>query len=249
MSFYGIKQGSEGKILTRWTEVQKLVTELNAKRRQDRTLAEVQYKKFPTEEEAKQFLVTGYTPNYEKRAKRNNPYRQVERIAEFQNDLAAATESSHAIFYVDGACDRTRAQLGVFSVIDSANVTQTFTLEPLTSNRCELAASIAAMQIFLKQIKENDEFKRCKGITIFTDNKYSKETQDLADNRWFDSGVWLTSEKTQVLNIDLLRRSVELRREILRNNYEVAIRVVPGHRNTIADALSKEQGTFPSFQL
>jgi len=248
MSYYAVRQGEDGQILTKWADVQKLMVELNAKRRINRLLPKVEHKKFPTEEEAKNFLQIGYTPNYEKRAKRNDTFRQAERIAEFNNALEAATADEHAIFYVDGASNSSRSQLGVHSTVDAYEVTQHFRLTPLTSNRCEIAASICAMQIFLER-KDLPDYKRFKGLTIFTDSSYSKIAQDTAHKRWYDSGVWVTSEGKATENVDLLICSVQLRRAILRSGFKVDIQLVPGHRNIIADKLSKAEGVFEEFKL
>lgn len=248
MSYYAIRQGENGEILTKWADVQKLMSEWNAKRRVNRLLPKVEHKKFPTEEEAKQFLEVGYTPNYEKRAKRADFTHKAERIAEFTNALETATAAEHAIFYVDGASNSRRSQIGVHSTVDSSGVTQNFTILPLTSNRCEIAASICAMQLFLQR-RELPEYKPFKGLTIFTDNSYSKIAQDQAHKRWYDSGVWVTSEGKTVENVDLLICSVQLRREIQRLGLELDIQLVPGHRNIAADTLSKAEGVFENFKL
>jgi ribonuclease HI len=104
------------------------------------------------------------------------------------------------------------------------------------------------MQLLLER-RESPEYKRFRGLTIFTDSSYSKIAQDQAHRRWYDTGVWVTSEGKMAENVDLLMCSVQLRREIQRLGLELDIQLVPGHRNVAADTLSKAEGVFENFKL
>lgn len=247
MSFYAVRMGlEEGKILTKWNDVVALMKEWNSRRKQNRMLPKVEHKKFDSEEAAQDFLVTGYVPNSMREAVRNSIFKGAERIAEFNQALATTTEQKHTIFYVDGAHNSVRSQLGVHCSTGDINVTQTFDIPPLTNNRCELAASICAMQIYLEHTKSN-LIDTC-GMTIFTDSTYSKLVQDCADRRWFD-GHWIKQDGKPVENVDLLTCSVRLRRELKSLGKAVDIQIVPGHMNSVADKLSKAEGVYEKFKL
>lgn len=246
MSFYAVRQGEKGQIVFMWKECQRLIADWNALRKTDRSLRPVEYKKFNTEAEANEFLKVGYKPNYDKQAKRNDLHKHAERIAEFNVALDEAKAKNHCIFYVDGACSPARAQLGVFSVAQEEGFTRNFRLPPITNNRCEISASIAAMQHFLAS---KSALAAYAGITIFTDSSYSKIAQDCAYKYWYDSGVWVKSDGKPVENVDLLVCSVRLRKEIIRGGQAVDIQLVPGHCNTLADRLSKMEGVFEDFKL
>jgi len=246
MSFYAIRQGDRGQIVFMWSEAQRLIAEWNALRRTDRSLRPVEYKKFHSEAEANDFLKIGYTPNYDRQAKKNDLHKQAQRIAEFNSAVEEAKAKNHCLFYVDGACNPSRTQIGVFSATEAEGFTLNFRLPPLTNNRCEIAASISAMQRFLEK---KPAFTSYAGVTIFTDSEYAKIAQDSAYNYWYDSGVWVKSNGEAVLNVDLLVCSVRLRKEIIRGGHAVEIRLVPGHCNSFADKLSKAEGIFEDFKL
>lgn len=246
MSFYAVRQGDKGQIVFMWKEAQRLIADWNGLRKANHLLKPVEYKKFHSEAEANEFLKVGYTPNYDRQAKRNDLHKHAQRIAEFNTAIEEAKAKNHCIFYVDGASNASRTQLGVFSVVEAQGWTQNFRLEPLTNNRCEIAASICAMQQFLKNKPAYASFA---GVTIFTDSEYSKIVQECANNFWYDSGVWVKTGGQPVLNVDLLMCSVRLRREIVRGGHAVDIQVIPGHCNTLADQLSKMEGIFEDFKL
>lgn len=247
MSFYAVRMGlQEGKILTKWNDVVVLMKEWNSRRKQDRTLPKVEHKKFDSEQGAEEFLLTGYVPDYARETARNSVFKQAERMAEFKNALDAAVEKKHTIFYVDGAHDSRRSQLGVYSDFYGISLTQIFDIPPLTNNRCEIAASVCALQIYLERAKEKPEEN--SGITIFTDSTYSKLAQDYADKRWFD-GSWVKNDGKSVENVDLLTCAVRLRRELRSLGKTVDIAIVPGNLNDMADKLSKAEGVFEKFKL
>lgn len=107
--------------------------------------------------------------------------------------------------YIDGACknnntknkSNTNGGIGIyFGENDPRNISEPFTQEPITNNRCEIYAAIRALKI-LKNIEED--------IIIYTDSNYLLQSITEWIIKW-KKNSWKTANKKPVLNQDLFMR-------------------------------------------
>jgi ribonuclease HI len=77
------------------------------------------------------------------------------------------------------------------------NVSEPFTLEPLTNQRAELYAIFMALTL----ISENINFKR---INLYTDSEYSLKSLTTWIHKWESSG-WIGANGKQIKNQDIIK--------------------------------------------
>lgn len=135
--------------------------------------------------------------------------------------------------YTDGSKTPTRCGYGIyFPNRELNNVSELFTIEPLTSNRAELYAIIQSIKIL-----ENNNLITDNTINIYTDSEYSIMCVKTWIHIWISNG-WKTASNKQVKNIDLI---YELSCLLIKYT-NIHISYVPGHvdkHNIVADKLAK----------
>lgn len=250
MCFYAIRAGaSKTKIKGTWAEADLIIQKWNEKRRRGAILQVVEYKKFQTEADAQKFLRDGPNITAQKRNQKNNHIARIEKHVAYQDELTLAKEEGATIFHVDGCCNAQRTQLGVFCTEPSIAYSAKFTLVPLTAPRCELAACISALQMFLDRITY-PQFKDRKLLHVYTDSSYAVSSLELAYTLWYPSGAWINTNGKPTKNVDLLMKAVELRRQIETDHgCVVEVKHLPGSINITADNLSRKAHVQEVFNL
>lgn len=145
--------------------------------------------------------------------------------------------------YTDGSCinngKKNRnivAGIGVyFGDDDPRNISAPFTTPPITNNRAELAAILAALKAILCD-------KDLVDVTICSDSDYSMKSVTI----WLDKhkrNGWKTSKGTIVLNKDLITQIDKILNTHTIRGHKVTFQYVKGHvdkNNIKADTLAKK---------
>ena len=105
--------------------------------------------------------------------------------------------------FTDGSCtgngkDNAKAGIGIyFPNNEFDNISEKFTLEPITNQRAELYAIYEA----LKLITNNATFNK---LTIYSDSLYSIKSLTEWIKKW-EINNWKTANRKPVLNLDIIR--------------------------------------------
>ena len=111
-----------------------------------------------------------------------------------------------------------------------------------TSNRMEVLAAITGITEIMSNI-ENGAFGDVDKIIVFSDSKY---VCDAITRRWiymWKQNRWMTFSRTEVKNIDLWERIIEILDKLNNMAVDISINHIRGHTgntyNTITDRLAK----------
>lgn len=195
MPFYAVKQGKvKDAIFESWPECQAVV----------KGVPYACFKKFPTEDAARQWLGLPCKPT---------PSDGVLRI------------------YTDGCCrdfGKNGAGIGVyFGPRDSRNVAQPLTKADgyPTNNKAELKAIWKALTIVQQQQQAD-----LQTVHVYTDSQYCVSVLTKWAAKWAVNG-WVTSSGTPVANQTLIKRITTVLNDLLQSGVDVKLMHVKGHAN------------------
>jgi ribonuclease HI len=130
------------------------------------------------------------------------------------------------ICFTDGSCCKNgkpgaTAGIGIYYPCkEFEDVSDTFVLAPITSQRAELYAIYCA----LKNITENCKFKK---LFIYTDSLYSINSLTVWNEKWQQNN-WIGTNKKEVKNLDIIKPISEI---LKKYEKKIVFTHVDGHNN------------------
>ena len=228
--FYAVKVGVRPGIYRSWDECKSQV----------RGFKGAVHKSFDSEAEATAYIEGKLeTPKKVVSAKVE---KKADNIKVYQRELQKHTEAKATLVFTDGSSLNNNSQdhsirsagIGVFfGENDPRNLSEKFTLEPITNQRAELFAAIRGLEILIKEEVDAP-------AVIITDSMYTVNCMLFWIKNWARNN-WISFRGAPVLNKDLIER--------LNNTYVECKKIrpvtflhVPGHcnipGNTEADQLA-----------